>query len=177
MHFRSLPTLATVQATPRAKLKKDLPTALDRKMAADTDDAAKLRIWATQVKARAEGRCRVCKVKTIATLALDPKRGEAHHIVSRSFKATRYDKRNGVWCCKKCHDRFKAHTLKVVGTPDQYFTLDDGLIRLLRDTGFEVEGLVEIQPPAGSTTTYDFVTLDWARQWPSEEVWRARKRG
>jgi hypothetical protein len=51
------------------------------------------------------------------------------------------------------------------------------MIALLRDTGFEVEALVEIRPPAGSTTTYDFVTLDWARQWPSEEVWRARKRG
>jgi SAM-dependent methyltransferase len=50
------------------------------------------------------------------------------------------------------------------------------MIALLRDTGFEVEALVELRPPEGSTTTYDFVTLDWARRWPSEEVWRARKR-
>mgnify|MGYP001140779869 CR=1 FL=1 len=50
------------------------------------------------------------------------------------------------------------------------------LIALLRDTGFEVEGLVEIRPPEGSTTTYDFVSLDWARQWPSEEAWRVLKR-
>ena len=50
------------------------------------------------------------------------------------------------------------------------------LIDLLHAEGFEVEGLVEIQPPEDSTTTYDFVTLDWARRWPCEEVWRARKR-
>jgi SAM-dependent methyltransferase len=51
------------------------------------------------------------------------------------------------------------------------------LIDLLHAEGFEIEGLVEIQPPEDSTTTYDFVTLDWARRWPCEEVWRARKRG
>ena len=51
------------------------------------------------------------------------------------------------------------------------------LIDLLHSQGFEIEGLVEVQPPAESTTTYDFVTLGWARKWPSEEVWRVRKRG
>jgi hypothetical protein len=51
------------------------------------------------------------------------------------------------------------------------------MIALLRDNRFEVEALNEIQPPADSTTTYDFVTLGWVRQWPCEEVWRARKVG
>jgi hypothetical protein len=51
------------------------------------------------------------------------------------------------------------------------------LIALLRDSEFEIEGLVEIQPPEGSTTTYDFVTLEWARKWPCEEVWLTRKKG
>ena len=49
------------------------------------------------------------------------------------------------------------------------------VITLLRDNGFEVERLTEIQPPADSTTRYPFVTLEWARQWPCEEVWSARK--
>ena len=49
------------------------------------------------------------------------------------------------------------------------------LIRLLRANGFEIEALVEIQPPPGARTRYEHVTLDWARKWPSEEVWRARK--
>ncbi|HEX2194416.1 MAG TPA: class I SAM-dependent methyltransferase [Candidatus Limnocylindria bacterium] len=50
-------------------------------------------------------------------------------------------------------------------------------IRLLRTNDFEVLDLVELRPSSGATTTYDFVTLDWARRWPSEEAWRARKRG
>jgi SAM-dependent methyltransferase len=52
-------------------------------------------------------------------------------------------------------------------------------IRLLREHGFEIERLVEIQAPADAVdpTTYTYVTADWARRWPSEEVWVARKRG
>jgi SAM-dependent methyltransferase len=49
-------------------------------------------------------------------------------------------------------------------------------IRLLRRNGFDVEDLVEVRPPADATTQYPFVTLDWALQWPSEEVWKARRR-
>jgi SAM-dependent methyltransferase len=49
------------------------------------------------------------------------------------------------------------------------------MIRLLRDCGFEVEDLIEIRPPAGSTTRHPLATLEWAQQWPCEEVWKARK--
>jgi SAM-dependent methyltransferase len=48
-------------------------------------------------------------------------------------------------------------------------------IRLLRANGFEIEDLVELRPPSDATTDYDFVTADWARRWPSEEVWKVRK--
>jgi SAM-dependent methyltransferase len=58
------------------------------------------------------------------------------------------------------------------------FCLGHGdMIRLLRASGFEVENLVELQAPEGATTRYPFVTPEWARRWPSEEVWIARKRG
>lgn len=51
-------------------------------------------------------------------------------------------------------------------------------IRLLRDNGFEIERLVELQPPADATTRHtNIATLEWARQWPSEEAWVVRKRG
>jgi SAM-dependent methyltransferase len=50
-------------------------------------------------------------------------------------------------------------------------------IRLLRGAGFDVEDLVEVRPPDAATTRWPFVTLEWARQWPCEEVWKARKRG
>lgn len=49
-------------------------------------------------------------------------------------------------------------------------------IRLFRASGFDVEDLVELRPPAGATTRYPFVTAEWARSWPSEEAWKARKR-
>jgi SAM-dependent methyltransferase len=50
-------------------------------------------------------------------------------------------------------------------------------IRLLRGAGFEIEELLEVRPAAGATSSWDFVTLDWARKWPCEEVWKVRKRG
>jgi SAM-dependent methyltransferase len=50
-------------------------------------------------------------------------------------------------------------------------------IRLLRANDFEVEDLIELQAPVGATTTYPFVTAEWANRWPGEEVWKARKRG
>ena len=51
-------------------------------------------------------------------------------------------------------------------------------VRLLRASGFELLDLVELQAPPDAETHeyYDFVTADWARQWPSEEIWRALKR-
>jgi SAM-dependent methyltransferase len=48
-------------------------------------------------------------------------------------------------------------------------------IRLLHSSGFVVEDLIEIQPAENATPRFDFVSIDWARRWPSEEVWIARK--
>jgi SAM-dependent methyltransferase len=50
------------------------------------------------------------------------------------------------------------------------------MFRLLRDSGFEVEDLVEVEIPEGVTTSYPYVSPQWARRWPAEEVWKARKR-
>ena len=51
-------------------------------------------------------------------------------------------------------------------------------IALLRSAGFDVERLVELQAPAEAADHpyYDFVGAEWARQWPAEEIWVARKR-
>ena len=51
------------------------------------------------------------------------------------------------------------------------------MIRLLRTSGFDIEDLVELQAPEGATTRYPYVTPEWARRWPAEEVWIARRRG
>jgi len=52
-------------------------------------------------------------------------------------------------------------------------------IRLLRAEGLEIEGLWELQAPESAATHdyYDFVSAEWARKWPAEEIWKARKRG
>lgn len=49
-------------------------------------------------------------------------------------------------------------------------------IRLLRSSGFDVVDLIEVWPPDGSESCCPFVDADWARRWPAEEVWRARRR-
>jgi SAM-dependent methyltransferase len=51
------------------------------------------------------------------------------------------------------------------------------LIDLLRASGFSIERLVEVQAPADAVTheQYDYVTADWARKWPCEEIWVALK--
>jgi SAM-dependent methyltransferase len=48
-------------------------------------------------------------------------------------------------------------------------------IRLFRANDLAVEELLELYPPSDAATRYPFVTLEWARRWPSEEVWRLRK--
>ena len=50
-------------------------------------------------------------------------------------------------------------------------------IRILRESGFEVEELIELYVSADATTRFPYVTAEWASQWPVEEVWRARLRG
>jgi SAM-dependent methyltransferase len=50
-------------------------------------------------------------------------------------------------------------------------------IRILRRSGLAVEDLIEVRPPEDAVARYDFVSVDWARRWPSEEVWKARKLG
>ncbi|MGI9610010.1 MAG: class I SAM-dependent methyltransferase [Acidimicrobiia bacterium] len=50
------------------------------------------------------------------------------------------------------------------------------MIRLLRANGLEILDLIEVQAPEGRSEVRFNVPRDWARQWPSEEIWRASKR-
>lgn len=64
------------------------------------------------------------------------------------------------------------------GEPSVEFHLPHGeMIALLGRCGLQVEELIEVRPPEDASTRYPHITLDWARRWPSEEVWKARKRG
>ena len=60
----------------------------------------------------------------------------------------------------------------------EYHLAHGDWIRLLRANGFDVEDLIELQAPPDAVTHafYDYVRADWARRWPAEEIWVARKR-
>jgi SAM-dependent methyltransferase len=50
-------------------------------------------------------------------------------------------------------------------------------VRLLRANGFEILDLIELiaPPDAVDHPYYDFVPAAWAKRWPAEEIWVARK--
>jgi len=64
--------------------------------------------------------------------------------------------------------------------PETEFQLAAGdLIRLLRKSGFEIIDMVEIFAPADAALHPfygEYMSVEWAQKWPSEEMWRARKR-
>jgi ubiquinone/menaquinone biosynthesis C-methylase UbiE len=63
-------------------------------------------------------------------------------------------------------------------TKEVEFHLPPGkLIDVLCDNDFHVERMIELYAPEGreTHTYYKWVTAEWARQWPHEEVWVARR--
>ena len=75
--------------------------------------------------------------------------------------------------------QFGMYRVQWPNTPGTEYHLAHGdWIRVLRATGFEVEDLIEIQAPPDAETHvyYDYLSADWARRWPAEELWVARKR-
>jgi SAM-dependent methyltransferase len=74
-------------------------------------------------------------------------------------------------------DYFGLHRLEWSDDESVEFTLPFGeWIRLFRANGLEVLDLLELRAPADGTTRYPYVTAAWAHRWPSEEIWRLRKR-
>jgi SAM-dependent methyltransferase len=72
---------------------------------------------------------------------------------------------------------FGLHRLEWSSDTSVNFALGYGdWIRLLRANDLEVVDLLELRPPEGATSSYPYATTEWARQWPSEEVWVAEKR-
>lgn len=71
---------------------------------------------------------------------------------------------------------FGMYRVEWPGNSGVEFHLSHGdWIRLLRRSGFEIEDLIEVRPALEASSRYPFVTVDWARKWPCEEVWKARK--
>ncbi len=71
---------------------------------------------------------------------------------------------------------FEMYRVEWPGDPGVEFHLSHGdWIRLLTRCGFAVDDLIDVRPSPDATTAYQFTTLEWARQWPCEEVWKAHK--
>ena len=76
-------------------------------------------------------------------------------------------------------DYFGMHRFEWSGDESVEFHLGYGdWIRLLRANGLEVEDLVELRAPEGADEIrFDMATREWARRWPSEQIWKARRKG
>jgi SAM-dependent methyltransferase len=49
-------------------------------------------------------------------------------------------------------------------------------IRLFIESGFAIESLIELRPPADAASSYrDEQDREWARRWPMEHIWRVRR--
>ncbi len=73
---------------------------------------------------------------------------------------------------------FGMHRISWPDVPDAVeFHLSHGdWIRLLRTSGFDIEALVEPRIPETASTGYGGMSVEWARRWPCEEIWKVRKR-
>jgi SAM-dependent methyltransferase len=74
---------------------------------------------------------------------------------------------------------FELHRLEWPDYDGVEFQLTHGeWIDVLRGAGFDVERLIEVQAPPDAVRHeyYGDIPAEWARQWPSEEIWVARRR-
>jgi hypothetical protein len=50
------------------------------------------------------------------------------------------------------------------------------MIRVFRDAGLVIEDLIELRPAPDANSTYTtYTTLDWARDFPGDHIWKVRK--
>jgi len=74
-------------------------------------------------------------------------------------------------------DQFDMHRVEYDENSVEFHIPHGEMIRLLRANGLEIEDLIEIKPPADAQDTrFDYISLEWSKRWPAEEVWVATKR-
>jgi hypothetical protein len=73
-------------------------------------------------------------------------------------------------------DYFGIHRIEWSDDHSVEFALPCGKwIELFGRYHFTIESLTEPQAPPGPASQPTHVTAEWARRWPSEEIWRVRK--
>jgi SAM-dependent methyltransferase len=70
---------------------------------------------------------------------------------------------------------FGLRGLELGGGVEQHLPHGE-MVRLLRSAGFTIEDLVELPAPADARDYWE-VPSEWARSWPSEELWKVRLTG
>jgi SAM-dependent methyltransferase len=74
------------------------------------------------------------------------------------------------------HDYWSLHVREDPGEPLGFQLPYGTWIRLFRESGLVVEDLIELRPSPDATSSYrEDVDRDWARRWPMEHIWRARR--
>jgi SAM-dependent methyltransferase len=71
--------------------------------------------------------------------------------------------------------RFEWHGPDGIVDAIEFRLAHGDMIRLLTSCGFEIEDLIEIQAPIDDRSDDPYIPLEWARRWPSAEVWKVRK--
>ena len=73
-------------------------------------------------------------------------------------------------------DYFGLHRIEDADGPVEFELPYGEWIRLFRANGLEIQELREIRPPEGAESTYRSAEeTEWARSWPMEQIWVARK--
>lgn len=115
--------LQSLDRQPRRAVPKGV-SRLDAKTEKAIDEKKAEAAWKKAVWKRDKKICRCCKANVLKTIELLPQRGEVHHVKGREDRSVRWDRRNGLLVCKRCHDRITGAVndkLIVVGT--KFFTV------------------------------------------------------
>lgn len=126
MPISDLPTLAEVNARPRATPKYAIPSRLAEKTAEDKAEKKAEAVAKKAVWTRDRSRCRVCGCRVLKALDLTEKRGEVHHVAGRADRVVRWDPRNLLLVCAKDHERLERNQLLIVATARQMFVAENG---------------------------------------------------
>jgi SAM-dependent methyltransferase len=74
-------------------------------------------------------------------------------------------------------DAFGSQVLELADGVVEFHLSHSSWVRLLCSFGFTLQRLVEVRPRHGARPRFDFVSTEWARRWPSEDIWVAQKAG
>lgn len=99
---------------PGSLLKGALVKRVDQNAKDDRADQAAERRWKREIWKLDKHVCRCCGVHVEKSLDLMPNRGECHHVAGRADKAVRWDIRNGVLLCYRCHEKVEHNEILVI---------------------------------------------------------------